>query len=112
MPSPWTSSPASIICVGADALGGQRVAQRELLGRGVAEPESALHRAVEAAVGEIAARVGAGGSLRLRSKRSRGEREHLVQARALLLAAPASALSRRGIEARHRRRAARPPPGS
>ena len=30
--------------LGADALGGERVAQREALGRGIAEPKALLHR--------------------------------------------------------------------
>ena len=43
--------------IGADALGGQRVAQREALGRGVAERKALLRRGSEPAIGEIAARL-------------------------------------------------------
>ena len=83
--------------LGADALGGERVAQREALGRGVAEPKALLHRRAEAAIGEIAARFGADRRLQVRFEQARRHRHNFDQARALLV------LSRlRGAQTRHR----------
>ncbi len=71
--------------LGACALRGQRVAQREALGRGVAEPEALLNRGAEVAIGEIAARSGADRRLQVRFEQARRHAQDVKQAQALLL---------------------------
>ena len=68
-----------------DALGGERVAQARTFRRGEAEPEGALRRRVEAAVGEIAARAGAGRLVEPALENLGGQRQHVVQAGARFL---------------------------
>ena len=69
----------------ARALCGQRVAQREALGRGVAETKALLHRGPKAAIGEVAARFGADRLLQVRFEELRRHRDDVGETGALFV---------------------------
>ena len=71
--------------LGADALGRKLVAEMKPLGGRIAERKALLHRRPEAAIGEIAAGLGADRLLQVGLEEARGHRHDLDQARALLV---------------------------
>ena len=88
--------------VGADPLGRERIAQRKALGRGIAERKALLDRGPKAAVGKIAARLGADRLLQVRFEHPRGKGQNLDQARALLVLGGLRIALARHRNARHR----------
>ena len=64
---------------GLDALGRQRVAQRETLRRAIAQAELALRRRIEPAIGEIAARLRPDWIVQEGLKDLGGERQRVMQ---------------------------------
>ena len=87
--------------VGADALCRERIAEMKPLRGGVAERKALLHRGPEAAVGEIAARLGADRLLQVGLEEARGHRHDLDQARALLVLGRLRVALARHRQARH-----------
>ena len=97
MSSPWTKQARLDHRLGADALGGERVAQREALGRSVAEPKALLHRGPETAVGEIAARFGADRLLEVGLEQARRHRHDVDRGSRAFCLAPRRRWLRRGM---------------
>ena len=81
---------------GLDALGRQRVAQRETLRRAIAQAELALRRRIEPAIREIATGLRPDWIVQGRLKDPRGERQRVMQGGAPLVRASPSGV-RRGI---------------
>ena len=112
MSSPMDEQPRFDHRLGAYALRGQRVAQREALGRGVAEPEALLHRGAEAAIGEIAARSRADRRLQVGFEQARRHRPRRRAGSGASFLPPPPPGSPAASAGRPCRRAARPLPGS
>ena len=88
--------------LGGNALRAERFLQREALGRRVADAEAQLRLRLDAAVGQIAARLGAGTGLQCRFKELRRKLDDVVQRLAPLLARLGLARGFRHRHARHR----------
>jgi len=84
-----------------DAARRQGVAQGVAVRLRIAKAELALRRRIETAVGQIAARLGAGGLVQVRLEDLLGDGEHLMQAGALAVAFLALATAGRHRNARH-----------
>ncbi len=88
--------------IGADALAGERIAQRKALGRGEAERKALLHRGSEPAIREVAARFRPDRLVEIGLEDAGGRRQRVEEGSALCLLLGFRAALARHRHARHR----------